>query len=228
MTSLEGYDGSNSIILRHDVDFDLAAAHKLAKLETKLKVKSTFFVMATSYTYNPLAQPNRHYLKSIAEMGFEIGLHFYPKAYGVESARLMERRVDEESEVLESVTGERVKSVSIHNPSISNSYPLFKKYRNAYDPKIFSESNYISDSLMMFRKDIYSFVERASETTIQILLHPLYYTPRGDGMDAIFYRFVRDYLRQVDEIYKVNKTYTSSVKPDLLTYIVNRAGEKGR
>jgi hypothetical protein len=226
ITSLKRYSGRASIILRHDVDFDLKAARMLASLEKECGVDSTFFVMTTSLTYNPCSQPARTYLKEIADMGFEVGLHFYPQVYDGEANLRLRRRVDEEAGILRSITGKKVESVSIHNPSIRNSYPLFKGYRNAYDPGVFSQENYISDSTMLFRKDIRSFVERAERETIQILLHPMYYTEDGKRIDSIFYEYACDFLRQIDETYKVNKTYLSEVKPDLTTLVAKRVLEE--
>jgi hypothetical protein len=51
--------------------------------------------------------------------------------------------------------GEKIESVSIYNPSVLGKYPLFEEYINAYDPRIFGEDRYISDSEQNFRHDPY-------------------------------------------------------------------------
>ena len=42
----------NSLLLRHDIDFSVDYAYQIAKLESKLKINSTFFFMLTSNMYN--------------------------------------------------------------------------------------------------------------------------------------------------------------------------------
>ena len=44
----------NDIILRHDVDFSLKDAFRIAKIENELGICSTFFILLHSELYNPL------------------------------------------------------------------------------------------------------------------------------------------------------------------------------
>jgi len=228
VTNLGDWDGSNSIILRHDVDFDIKAAYDLAKLEKDNEIKSTFFLMVTSYTYNPLSVENRSMIASINEWGFEIGLHFDPSIYGHINDAQLETKLNEETKVLSSVINDKIKSISIHNPSVHGKFPFFKGYRNAYDEKIFANGRYISDSRMKFPTDIYQFVEKVKEHPIQILLHPMYYTPEGKNMPDIFYNFICKFVNQVDSNYRVNSTYRELMADDLLTHITKKTIEEKR
>ena len=85
VTSLTKWNGSNAIILRHDVDFDIKPAYNLALKEKEFDINSTFFIMTSSLTYNPLSFDNRRMLKKMSKMGFEIGLHFDPSIYGTKN-----------------------------------------------------------------------------------------------------------------------------------------------
>ena len=53
------------VILRHDVDTDLQKASKMAELEYRNGIKSTYFVLLTSNFYNVCSQKNRKILKEI-------------------------------------------------------------------------------------------------------------------------------------------------------------------
>ena len=57
VTPLAAWDGGPAIVLRHDVDLDLRPAHRLAALERRCGVRSTFFVLTTCPLYNVLAAP---------------------------------------------------------------------------------------------------------------------------------------------------------------------------
>ena len=130
VTSLANWDGSNAIILRHDVDLDVRAAYNLSLIEKECDVESTFFIMTTCYFYNPLFLENRKKLSEMANNGFEIGLHFDPTVYGDISMNELKSKVDMEAKILESICNHKVTSVSLHNPSIHGQFPIFDGYRN--------------------------------------------------------------------------------------------------
>lgn len=225
ITPLDKWDGSNAIVLRHDVDFDIDLAYQLALIETECNVRSTFFILTTCNTYNPLSAINRIKLYEMANMGFEIGLHFDPTVYGDVNESQMKTFVDQEAKILFSITGSPVKSVSLHNPSIHGQYPLFEGYNNAYDPRIFSDSSYLSDSRMDFRgKNLYEFVEKVKDRPIQILLHPLHYSDNGlDRYPDIFCNHIKRYTDAIDDSFRVNSTYVEQITSlDLFSYVISQ------
>lgn len=164
---------SVGILLRHDIDYSIEKAYRMALVEKMCGVRSTFFVMMTSYAYNPFAEENRKMLCKMVLLGFEIGLHFDPAIYDKNS--LLEA-ITKETEALQFITGKKVSSISLHNLDTYGEYPLFDNYTNACDNSIFSDEVYLSDSCMNFRgKDPYRFVKKANDSVIQVLLHPCYY-----------------------------------------------------
>ena len=62
-------DQSNSVLLRHDIDFSVEKAHELALFENKNEVNSTFFFMLTSNMYNLLSEKNRYLVIIISKFG---------------------------------------------------------------------------------------------------------------------------------------------------------------
>ena len=218
VTSLGKWDGSNAIILRHDVDFQVERAYDLALLEKDCNVTSTFFFLTTCHSYNPMSALNRSMIRRITEMGFEVGLHFDPSVYGGVSDSEMEQHAWNEARILSTTTGQDVKSISIHNPSVHGKYLLFEGFRNAYDPAIFSSDRYLSDSRMEFLSDIWDFVERVKDHPVQVLLHPLHFSQLGEGYPSIFSTFVHNWIEQVDQTARCISTYRAQMKTDLLTH----------
>lgn len=213
VTTIKDWDGSNSVILRHDLELNIEDAYKIHLLEKECKVKSSIFVLTTGHSYNPASLKNRLMLKEIVKNGFEIGLHFDPTIYPPNEN--LQRKVELEAQYLSSIIGQKVISVSLHRPTLNknrNKFPLFKNYHNAYDPKIFSPDRYISDSRGIFHKDIYQFVQKAREETIQILLHPLHYMRKGKNYEDRLASFLEDFCQEIDENFRAISTYRKSIK----------------
>ena len=70
-----------TLLLRHDVDFSVDFAHKLATVEFNLGIHSTYFFMLTSNMYNLISGAHKELVKDIAKMGHKVSIHFDPTAY---------------------------------------------------------------------------------------------------------------------------------------------------
>lgn len=210
---------AGEIVLRHDVDLDILPAYNLSKLESTLGIRSTFFILTSCHSYNPASRTNREMLREMTDSGFEIGLHFDPSLYGDSTDEQLEEYARIEANLLEVVTGKPILSVSIHTPSIHGKYPFFSSFRNAYDPRIFSDEVYMSDSRMNFRgKDPFEFVTRAQDKPIQILLHPMHFTNEGSPYPEMFHTYIKSHINVVDDEHRsVNSGYTQLVPGTLLS-----------
>ena len=70
---------SPHILLRHDVDFSINRSLKLAEIENKLGIKSTYFIRIHSEFYNLFEKSIFEHVKNIISLKHAIGLHFeYP------------------------------------------------------------------------------------------------------------------------------------------------------
>ncbi|MHC4871926.1 MAG: polysaccharide deacetylase family protein [Planctomycetota bacterium] len=216
------FNNINAIILRQDVDFDIEAAYRLAMIEAEYDVRSTFFILTNCQTYNPFSVENRKKLREMTSKGFEIGLHFDPTAYGNINPLKLKNFVDQEAEMLSFITGGPITSVSLHNPSVHKTYPIFDGYNNAYDSKIFSDDNYLADSRMDFRgKNPYEFIKKVKVHPIQILLHPLHYSEDGMDYPDIFLKHISKYIDAIDKSFRLNSTYEEQISPvDLFSYVL--------
>ena len=197
------------ILLRHDVDFDLTAAYNFALLEKRLNIESTYFILTSSPAYNILAKRNSELINKISNMGHEIGLHFDASIYN----NNFEKHAKNESNILSSVINKKIKSISVHNPSIHGIYPKFNGFINAYDKRIFNDKQYMSDSSMSFRgKNPFEFIKSVKKNTIQVLLHPIHYTSSGGSYDKIFYQYLKNQVIEIKKEWSVSDRFKKDIK----------------
>lgn len=145
----------NVVVLRHDVDVDPHQALLMAKLERSLGVKSTYYFRYVRRVFN------ESIIKSISEMGFEVGYHYetLDKSYGdfPEAISLFKNELESFRKIAP------VKTVCSHGNVVRNkhysglNYDIFKFRENlleecnlkaeAYLNIISSSLVYLSDSI---------------------------------------------------------------------------------
>ena len=168
----------NPCILRHDVDFDLKKAVKMATLENEIGVKSTFFVLVNTNFYNVFSTDNRKHMESILMCGHEIGLHFDEMQYELEGNQgKIVAKIQEESEVLSKILGKEVTVVSMHRPSqgLLEANIEIPGMVNSYAHRFFREIKYFSDSRMNWRENVIAGVNIENNQGLHILTHPFWY-----------------------------------------------------
>jgi len=214
------WQGEKVFLLRHDIDFDLQLAYNLAEIEHDIGIVSTYFVLTTCPTYNVMSANSRKLLRGIKDLGHEIALHFDPTLYGDQD---LLTAVNKETEILSFAIGDDIKSISLHNPSVHGQYPLFEGYINAYDPKLFSDANYIADSCYGFRgKNPFEFIKNIEVGMVQVLLHPMHYSEGGDGYDKVIVNSCERFINEVHENFTANEVYRMQMREDLLSTFVNQ------
>ena len=62
-------------VIRHDIEYSMDRALKLAQLENELKIKSTYCVQVRNNIYNAISDKNIDIVKQIISLGHEIALH---------------------------------------------------------------------------------------------------------------------------------------------------------
>lgn len=199
------------IILRHDIDLDPEPALRLAERQAEQGIRGSFFVLATGHTYNPQSARNRAIIRRLADLGMEVALHFDPSIYALDAPEELGRLARHEAAVLEEICGKPIVSVSLHNPSVTNQYPLLPGWLNAYDPRIFAPEIYLSDSRMKFAHDPATFFEGAAEQTHQLTLHPLHYDETTPEYPRPFLDYLRRAAGELDKQFSKNSTYAERV-----------------
>ena len=179
-----------SVILRHDIDYDMDKAVELAQFESKNGVKSTFFVLLTSDFYNVFSRANREKLQKILAMGHEIGLHFDETCY--DSLENVKDCILSEKNSLENVLGLSVKTLSMHRPSKQMLEMDLKVdgLVNSYGSIFFKDIKYLSDSRRRWREPVEEIVASEQYNRLQILTHAFWYNDINTDMHDTISGFV--------------------------------------
>jgi len=85
------------IIMRHDVDIDLEAAHRLSLLEKDLGIHATYFFMVRCPLYNVFSRQGAELVNAILAAGHHFGLHFDCSLYEDISAENLSHYISKES-----------------------------------------------------------------------------------------------------------------------------------
>jgi len=110
------------VIWRHDVDFSMHRAVALGQIEAEEAAFATYFVNPRSVFYNLLEPEIMALVRRIAGLGHEIGLHFDAGAFAVTRWGEVDlvAAVNRERQLLELALGSPVRSISWHNPDLTN------------------------------------------------------------------------------------------------------------
>ena len=180
------------VILRHDIDYSLEQAVKLARLEKELGVRSTYFVLLSSDFYNPASSSSYRYLHEILDLGHDIGLHFDETAYTYNGLGL-EYYIRKEARILSDLIDVNINSFSLHRP---NHFTLETEIRipgliNSYGEEFFHGFKYLSDSRRRWREPVEEIIRAGEFEKLHILTHAFWYHEE----DQIIARTVKDFLR---------------------------------
>jgi hypothetical protein len=180
------------LILRHDVDASLDAALKMAEIERKLDLRSTYFVLFSHKLYNLLEKDSLSTLKRISELGHEIGLHYDIETYESYEQNLR-RSLDNEVQMLERLLKKKISIVACHNVSLLNKNdPLVNvpDYQNAYDRRFYDL--YASDSCRAWvLQDVRSLLDFTYDR-VQLLVHPVLWTEYPSDRRTVFDKLFRN------------------------------------
>lgn len=170
------------LVLRHDIDYSPEAALQMAELEASMGVKATYYLLFSSSYYNLLSEEYIQFPKKLAELGHEVGLHYDVNILEIMGKDDLINVLKLQSNFLSELAGSEVKSISMHNPSISGIDPFKEtkfneaKFVNAYNNHYTNKMAYFSDSCGAWRDN---FVECLSKrdfpAQMQLLVHPFFW-----------------------------------------------------
>ncbi|MDA9953359.1 hypothetical protein N9D61_03350 [Planktomarina sp.] len=195
----------NTLFLRHDIDFSVEFALKLARIESKLSVFSTYFFMLTSNMYNLLSLENQLMVKEIAKMGHKVSLHFDPTAYDdLEKFKY-------EKDIFENIFGVKVDIVSVHRPGpfLDNNNISLCGIPQTYNDIYFKSLKYISDSGGRdIMPQIIEYFNGRRTQGLQLLIHPIWWIGEGTNATDTLNSWRKRYLSFItSEIQNNCKTY---------------------
>lgn len=175
---------SAKCLLRHDIDADLTAALEMAKVEHRVNIKSTYFLMLQSPVYNLFSRWNYLQVQKIISLGHYMGLH-YDRGFDIRlgiSNEETEHRISRHIEILEDEFGCIVDAVSFHQPDnqiINQEFKISSRI-NTYDFESLKHFEYHSDSNREFKSIHFRDLKVGALSTnyprnIQLLVHPIWW-----------------------------------------------------
>lgn len=181
------------VILRHDVDMCLDAALRFVELEQRNDVQSTYFILLSTGFYNIFAKRAYEIIKTIKDMGHDIGLHFDEIRYQINSNEELICHVEKEVLIMSQALEMEIKTVSMHRPSkwVLDADVQFDRVINSYGKEFFNDFKYLSDSRMHWREDVYQVIESGAYDKLHILTHPFWYGDEETGMADMLMNFIR-------------------------------------
>jgi len=172
------------LYLRHDIDFDVELALDMARTESRLGARSTYFLMLTSDSYNVFSERNAGYVEEIKALGHKISIHFDPVRYQDFEAGLRNERA-----AFEAFFQTEVDIISLHRP---NEYFLAHDQEmggmaHTYQSKYLKDIKYVADSRGSFRfgppQETDAFAKGAS---LHLLIHPIWWMmPSPSAQDTL-------------------------------------------
>lgn len=164
------------ILWRHDCDFSLNRALRLARLEHAEGIRATYFINPHSEFYNPLEAKQAALIREILALGHAIGLHFDAAYYAIRDEARLEALVMQEAEWLRAWFGAPVSAFSFHNPTpflLGCERATYGGLVNCYAGYFKTQVGYCSDSNGYWRhRRLYDVLTAAADPCLQVLTHP--------------------------------------------------------
>lgn len=208
-----------SVILRHDIDFDLSKALEMAEREKSMGVKSTYFVLLTSDFYNICSAKNKNILTRIQSFGHEIGLHFdemsYPDIAG-KDMQLVCEKIMKEVKLLSEIIEQKVACVSMHRPSkqmLEMNLEL-SGIVNSYSQLFFKKFKYLSDSRRHWREPVMESIRSGMFSRFHILTHAFWYYEKETEIHTCLGKFVNLANRERYAVLQNNFTDLQKIMPE--------------
>jgi hypothetical protein len=206
---------SEYCLVRHDVDFSVERAVKIATIDNSCGINSSFFVQVLNNAYNPLSVNNTKLLKKISEFGHFIGLHFYVSHIKKGDKIKLKQELKRQVNILQECLDLKIDRFSFHRPPswvLDIDTSDFTDLINVYSPQYFElikegfpkKIKYLADSNYRW---IYGHpLDNHKYKCFQILIHPDLWSERGCSEFENFTNLISEakdiFINNIDEEYK--------------------------
>ena len=210
-------------ILRHDIEFSIDRAYKLARIEKELGVVSTYTVQVRNNTYNALSEKNINLISKIRNLGHHIGLHQNPPS----SLKLdtLKDYIMRDITILEDSYGFEIDRFAFHRPKKEylNCYVELENKINCYDRKFFHffdkrpeslDILYLADSNHKWKYGYPLDFDFSKINKLQLLTHPFSWSEKGGDNYGNFVSLIRE---RNDELVNSMNTETNTFPQELLS-----------
>lgn len=173
------------VLMRHDVEFSLPSALRIAELDHEAGVRSTFFLLFSS-DYNIFEPESAAIVQRLLDLGHDLGLHYDLQAYeatGRNPVEIARRQI----ELMEAYWDTQVSAASCHLAMRAGRTLELPGVIDAYDPLYVDEIKYVSDSTQAWREGVVtSLLDRHDK--VHLLMHEYYWSEEGHSFDVLLLR----------------------------------------
>jgi hypothetical protein len=207
---------SKYVMLRHDVDYSLGGALKMAKEEFNHGLRSTYFILLHSPYYNALSENNVSLIKQISSLGHEIGLHYDTTFISLSDKKAV-KQIEMEAKILSDIADQEVSSISQHNVTITPQIKasICSKFFDMKHSEITNETTYISDSVQNWRQGCMCR-HIGKIPRLHILTHPIwwgkYSKSRHDIMEGFEKITIKKFHSDVSHARKLHTVYFKKLR----------------
>lgn len=165
------------VLWRHDLDFSVHRAARLAEIEAAEGVRATYFVALHSFFYNALENEVADRIRMIVELGHDLALHYHSDFYPRAGRDQLEEVVRREARFLSETFEVPVRAFSFHNPDVDGDLALDEETLgglvNVYARSFRDGYDYVSDSNGYWRfRRLRDVLEDAAAPRVHVLTHP--------------------------------------------------------
>lgn len=184
------------VLWRHDVEFEPDVALKMAEIEHKHGVKTTYFFQIHSHYYNIFDNHYTDVFHKIHALGHYVGLHFDSHYYGINDEAQLNKFIELDRAYFEAVLGVKIDTYSFHNTTPftqSCLKPMYGGLINVYSSHFKEKYSYCSDSLGYWRFDrLEDVLNDDSIKHLQVLTHDANWTEEVLSPRKRVRKFVND------------------------------------
>lgn len=172
----------STVYVRHDVDFSLAHARRMADVEAALGIQSTYFVQCNTPFYNLFEDETRDTIRQIHAAGHAVGLHLDERCRerGEELSAFAQRIYDMASRLIP-----LSRLVSFHRPTEAVLGRTIPDFISAYEGRYIGQGRYISDSRKQWRAGCMCAWLPQAPDGFQLLVHPEWWNTTDLATTAI-------------------------------------------
>jgi hypothetical protein len=197
-------------LMRHDIDFDLGAARRMAEIEAECGVEATYFYLLRTEHYNVLSAAGSADVERTLALGHHLGLHFDCAAYPADAtaAQLAAACAREAA-----LFGRAVEIVSYHRPSpivLTGDPALSAPLPHTYTAPFMKQMKYCSDSRGRWHYgDPRSTPEFAARQPMHILIHPVWWNEAAQPGEETMARWLEERIEGLEDSMAANCTIYS-------------------
>lgn len=166
---------NKSIILRHDLEFSIPIALKMAHIEANQGIQATYFLQIHSDFYNAFDRSNYDAIKEIISLGHKLGLHFDAHFWGITKEEELEPKILLDKETIEKHFDVKIETISFHitNPFLMTcDKETYSGLINVYSKYYKTQVGYCADSTGYWRFEILEDkLLEAKDVYFQLLIH---------------------------------------------------------